>query len=622
MHIPCSPYPGSFRAGRFMAPVLLAGLISAWLLPWAALSAEDGPQGRRELEERIAVLIEQLGDEQFVIREQAQSELSELGLIAFDALNEALQHEDIEIVLRARYLLRSMRVQWFEEDDSPALKRLLQDYGSQRPEDRRSRMDRLANIAGNQSLRALCRLVRYDTDSRLSKRAALLVMQRPAESPPETADVIDETLSLSKRPGALWLRVYVRLLRNEPQALDGCDELIRAERQTLASASRRTSTELMRDLSRWYVEQLKKRGRTEEMHEAMRRSLELVDGSRDQVFEAAQWLMQNEAWALVSDLEQQFPDFFNTIVKFKYLAAESQLRQGDREQADRTAAQALALNSDAHEEHIEAAVALRDRGLVEWAAREFQERISANAEGAIHNLRARFLYSEMLHDGLQDDLKAAEVLSGAVQAMDENNAIEQRVRTAGRLPDEVRARRQYFLAQHFAGRQDWDKVRMHLKRGIEYDPEEVDVLIAMYRVPDADEEWIGQTRLRIDNTARGLRQSIQTLRDQRKTAAGQAGPTQQQLEWRLASLNNQYAWLVGNTAGDYQDALACSLESLELTPGSPIYLDTLGRCYYAVQDYAAAVSNQSLACKMMPHSKLMQKQLELFQQALREDEGK
>jgi tetratricopeptide (TPR) repeat protein len=90
------------------------------------------------------------------------------------------------------------------------------------------------------------------------------------------------------------------------------------------------------------------------------------------------------------------------------------------------------------------------------------------------------------------------------------------------------------------------------------------------------------------------------------------------LEADLATANNQLAWLVSNTEGDFDEAVRCSLRSLDLRPDAAGYYDTLGRCYYAKGDYANAVSNQSKAVEMEPHSPQIVRQLELFKKALRE----
>ncbi|NOZ39712.1 MAG: hypothetical protein GXP24_05745, partial [Planctomycetes bacterium] len=67
---------------------------------------------------------------------------------------------------------------------------------------------------------------------------------------------------------------------------------------------------------------------------------------------------------------------------------------------------------------------------------------------------------------------------------------------------------------------------------------------------------------------------------------------------------------------DYAKAVQYSLRSLELEPGSPSYLDTLGRCYYAVGDFENAVKVEREAVAKHPHLMVLQRQLQLFEDEL------
>ena len=78
---------------------------------------------------------------------------------------------------------------------------------------------------------------------------------------------------------------------------------------------------------------------------------------------------------------------------------------------------------------------------------------------------------------------------------------------------------------------------------------------------------------------------------------------------------NQLAWLVSNTDGDYDEALRCSLKSLELLPNTAGYLDTLGRCYYVKGDLDNAVKTQAQAVRLEPYSGQIKRQLDFFKAA-------
>src|SRR6185436_13248854 len=94
---------------------------------------------------------------------------------------------------------------------------------AQNEEARKSLMERLNKLDDGQGVSALCRLVRFETSNRLSKHAALLVMNRK-ELPDKEARLqlgkhISANVSLSKRTGAQWLRAYVQTLSDPAASL-------------------------------------------------------------------------------------------------------------------------------------------------------------------------------------------------------------------------------------------------------------------------------------------------------------------------------------------------------------------------------------------------------------------
>ena len=66
------------------------------------------------------------------------------------------------------------------------------------------------------------------------------------------------------------------------------------------------------------------------------------------------------------------------------------------------------------------------------------------------------------------------------------------------------------------------------------------------------------------------------------------------------SMYNQYAWLVGNTEGDFDEALRCSQKSLELQPEEGGYYDTLAHVYFGKGDYENAIKYQTKAAQLDP----------------------
>ena len=62
-----------------------------------------------DLQSQIETLVAQLGHDQWRQREQAQQELTILGLAAKPKLEAALKHKDAEIVFRAEQLLEAIK---------------------------------------------------------------------------------------------------------------------------------------------------------------------------------------------------------------------------------------------------------------------------------------------------------------------------------------------------------------------------------------------------------------------------------------------------------------------------------------------------------------------------------
>ena len=81
---------------------------------------------------------------------------------------------------------------------------------------------------------------------------------------------------------------------------------------------------------------------------------------------------------------------------------------------------------------------------------------------------------------------------------------------------------------------------------------------------------------------------------------------------------NEYAWLIGNTEGDFDEAVKCSFKSIELHPEEGGLYDTLGHVYFGKGDWEKAVKYQAMAAELDPHSGLIQKALAQFRKKLEE----
>lgn len=608
---------GTFQAVRWSAArfAAAAGLALCFTLGMVPAARGQGSSSESAQEAQIDSLIKQLAADDFASRERAQAELSKLGLEAFDALHAAQSHHDPEIALRARYLVRSMSVRWFTESDSPQVVSILKGYGDVPEADRRSRIDKLAALENDAGLVPLVRLSRFETHEPVAKYAALkLLTSGPPEGEAETSSLIraiEEVVGGSKRTSAAaWLRLYARTLTEPDQTLAEWDRLTRGEHDTRNKNPHLTSDEIVRDLYRFQVDLLDKAGRNDEAGEVIRRTFELLKADEGQIAETIDWLQARGAYSAVLELmeDARFRQLVQGNALLLYRLAETQRELAQSDKAAEIAERALALNPDNHPEHLRIGYILEQRGLHDWAEREYRHVLQAAAEASSNDFKARFHLSELLHDQARE-LPAAETLKPVCDLMEKDEATKEACERARRRPETVIARMHYFFACHYRDQQDHKKEREHLEQAIAASDEDADVLIAMHRLAGADEAWQARTRERIETATTRLQHEIETLEMNLAQAGSDLDRTQ--LEDYVANLCNEYAWIVGNTIGDYDDAVKRSHRSLELKPGREAYLDTLGRAYYAKGDLASAVKYQVQAVQAS-HSGQIRRQLDFF----------
>ncbi len=596
-------------------------LIVGWVGIAAALGADSDrrPESQGAVVADVDRLIADLGSQQFAVRERAQAELKRLGLSAFDSLHEARDSDDIEIAIRSRYLLGSLDLRWARDDDPLAVREFLQDYGDKTVTERGNLLEQLAALGDGQGIAALCRIVRFDDSNLLSKRAVLAIVKQTmaddaAVADPQLAETILDELGPSRRLAADWLRRHVQHQDDLEALLDFWEQVVRDELETFHLTPELSAPDIVRDLLRWQADLLERLGRNDQALAVITRTIDLLDGSREQLLETVEWLIHREAWSLVEQVAERFSESFNESAILLYRLAEAQQNQGREELAEQTAARALEQNQGNHQEHILAAYALQERGLFEWAEREYRYVLQLGPTGSQHDLRARFLFSEMLHD-MERDLEAAQTLQNAVDAMEKDPNIAHLSRRMGREPGSIRSRMSYFYGEDLRRRGQFDEQRQRLEEGAEADPTDADLLIAMHRASQSDEDWHDKTRGLIASAVEHFRQQIRT--GQQAVAAAQNEELRAIYNRQLAGSKNQLAWLVSNTEGDFDEALRCSRRSLELRPATAAYLDTLGRCYFAKGRYEQAVRVQRQAVQLEPFSGQILRQLELFETTLK-----
>jgi tetratricopeptide (TPR) repeat protein len=587
---------------------IIVGFSAALVTAWPA-AAKDNPAGTQDLGARITELIQQLGHENYILREQAQDQLQRIGPPALDALAEAQNSDDIEIEMRARYLMTAIKIEWTVDSDPERVRALMKDYAKLNDEARRAVIERLVELGGSPEVDALCRIIRFDSSPIISKQAALALMDMNIAEDQwanHTAAIV-KNLENARVGAAQWLRVFVRYRNDSEKAVEQWKRLADAERALWKNAAGKTNWQIVQALLFRLINRLEKAGRASDTEHYMRQIVDLQPKDPESIKSLVRWLDDKNAVRVVVAVAEKYPEIFHDDPLLLYSLAHSHEMLDEHEAAEKSVQRAQQLNPSFPQHHLVIAYQLQERGWFKWAEQEY--RMVIRITGMRHQLalRSTFLLSEMLHDQ-QQDKKAGDVLQDLVLQMDKDPQVNVLIRRFERDVGSIRSRMHFFFAADHAAQGDTAKQIEQLDRALAADPGDADVLIAQYRLPDASAERRARTRRAIHNALEMFREKIADAPDD-------------------ASPHNQFAWLVGNTVGEKDkaladEAIANSHRSLEIRPNAAGYLDTLGRCYYARGDYEKAVNYQKRAAQLDPHSGLIRRQLELFEKKLAASESK
>lgn len=593
----------------------------------ASASTANSNHSPEQLPARIAKLIEQLGSDQYLVRQAAQDELCHIGPDAYDSLIAAEGSDDVEVASRAQYLLQLIRIQWSQGNDGPEVRQILRNYDEQPEVGRLQKMQELALLPGSQGVGPLCRLVRFEQLPRLSKLAALLVIGQPnpkASLWPARSKNIETILADCSRPGAKWLRAYIEFQRDPAAAAETWCKLVAEE---LASPDTSKDdvlqspiSEVQRRLADTLVRQFHRDGfpSDELSRTIMRKAIAKTPGDQNSLRQLVDWFVAREAWDLIVETASQFEPTFNSDPILLESLAQARRSQGKTEVADGLSAKAAKLIQGGAEEHWKRAKQFGECGLLTAAEREYRLAIASAPPETETAIRAQTNLAELFHDQ-QRDLEAAKVGQALVDSADQNEAVQKAI-TDLDMQLNPRARLNYYYACHYQVQKQLPLAQKHLDEGIKQDPFDADVLIALYDT-SADDTARRASALELIRVA-----DDKFRRDIAQTAGNEAP-------------YNEDAWLIGNTEGDYDLAVQYSRRSIELFNRSrDLWLqtsvfssddmeraeaglvDTLAHCYAGKKDFESAVKQQTLAAEKDPHSLAIRRALAQFQAKLEKSE--
>jgi tetratricopeptide (TPR) repeat protein len=573
---------------------------------------------KSEQQKKIAVLILELGDKDYFVRQKAQEELSTMGFDAYEALNAAATNDDLEISTRVNYLLKLMRVEWTAPSDPQEVKRILKGYEMLDPPNREERIQSLAALPDGKAFAALCRLARYEKTNTLSKRAALALMQStPGGAPPsgQNVSVIRKALDQGSRPAVLWINAWLLLGRDSQRGLDEFKRLIDDETKILKDSPDETSQELTMGLMRYYISQLKRLGKNEAVVQAMRQLIEVQKDDSSAIAELAEWFVDQKAWESLEELQKKFAPRFAADPLPLYLYAEAKLAQNDATKAEELAAAALKLNPDrdSYAEHQVIAYHLKRRGCIPWAIKEYEQVLARAADQGFFPGQPAFELASLYHDQgkFLEAGKAIEKCVGKPTAILPNPF---QPNSHGYVPKQAKAQMYYYFGRHWESQGDRKKQREFMEKAFKEDPTDSYAVIGFYQLPDLTPEEKGRCKAASQKLADSFREAMQS--EQSEQSPNEDPIPAPYLTSREASLCNGLAWLLVNTDGNFDEALKHAKRAVELEPKSGAILDTLAHVYFAKGDFENAVKTEEKACEFDKHSVLLKQTLEKFKKAL------
>lgn len=592
----------------------------AWLLLALTVRAAAAQQGGAPVEAPSPTeqWIAALGADSYTDRQSAAVELEAIGLAAVEPLIAASSDPDPEIAAASRRLLDRLAPRWVRSpDDPPRVRQFLATYAAEPEQQRLQRVEFLLEETNQEGIAALVRIARFDTSSLVAKAAATELTELTLdETEPRAVEQIERALRAIEREAGPALR----------QPGQWC-ELI-ADRKTpapqIASAWRRSADEQSAraeagdPLAKPFARILRWRQARAELNsganpQQLADTIAVIVAGQpvEPVLEQALlWMLEEDRRDCAAELIARFGKSFQSK-RLKYLHAIV------AEETDDSGAPALVeaaywaepaprdggifRRQEGFDLRLGVAHWLEEQQRPDWAWREYRRVLDSKGPVTLSQACAAAWLSESLADHERYE-ESAEVSLALMQRIEadpqsaQNYAVLCQRWALAPSPQELRASEALHRAAACriggdgAGELDW------LEKAWSFDDRNADILIAQYRSPTADPSTRARTRERIRTLAASTRREIE--RDPAESTP-----------------YNQWAWLIANTEGDYQQAVRFSQRSLELRPEDPGYLDTLGRCWFAVGDIEKAIESQRLAVSKAPHLQVMRRQLAEFQRA-------
>ena len=559
--------------------------------------------------DRLAVLVADLGADDYHRRETAAAELKALGPTAIDALLEAGETSgDLEIALRARWLVETIPFEL--PHDPPEVVKLLARFKQRSFGERVRAMHRLLRVDDDAGIEPLARVARLDPSTAGSRIAAALLVREWRAGDPSWPDIrrrIEAGLGPGTRPAVRFLAALVAFSGDSGHA----------ERAAALDAATTTLDDLRRRVPDGVPPALGGEGpeesqvifsHTDEIFARCHAQMLAAAGRRDEAVAAAGALIgkaldapEECADAVMWAVEAGLPEAVDTALAVPAIAAGHPILGSAIALAERArgreadaAARIAGVFADCGRAEVatrlSTALLLAKWGGIDWAVELYDRILADNSLPVAGVAEVSIRYSELLHDLDRDD----EAASCLRKVFGDDAQGDRHREGAGRDLLSIRSRMHFFEACALLRKGDPAGSRMALDRALGVNPKDVDALIALYTFP-------GQTDTQRADAARRVKAALGQLEEEINAVPEDA------------SGYNEYAWLVANTEGDLRQATRFSKVSLVKSFDNASFLDTLAHCHAAAGQHAAAIRTQRLAKRYEPHNRAIQRNLERFE---------
>ncbi|MCA9106374.1 MAG: hypothetical protein KDA83_13170 [Planctomycetales bacterium] len=614
----------------------LVALIANGPLAWAQPPA---PQANTD-DSQVREWINALGSPSFAQRQRAHRELLAMKHEAYDALLEAAEHSDVEVRLAARTLLEHLQIQWTRSDDPAELVSLLNHYGDRPSEERRVWIQRLARVDSIPARVALSRVVRFEPSEALSRKAAVLLLERlplgndlpDPRHPPldalELAKALRRELRGSPRVGVDWLQGYLAWLDNPADGLERTAALVRVSVESIPIDARQGSSEraIALSLVRWQARLAAATGddELEELHNLM---LNLVGDDERAAKEHLDWLASWGQWNAILKWSRMQDERIKQWPEVLFRIAEAHHRLGQTDVATHAWAIAEDALPNGFEDRETLAHSLHAFGYFESAI-HLLETLHAEAATGSHeawrtglDLTHWYLLAGRLE---QAEHAVATLLAAAEGASDGWSAI--------RSPGDqawIRGEAAWLAARRIADVneplsrvpiEERQEFLTRLDRALEFRPRDVPLLLRRY---EASRTWRLDDQSDWSSRLAERRQDLEAQVEMARRDLGRypVASVRLQLERELAERQCELAQILSLSSEEQDRAVGLAREVVDRHPQNAEYWSIYAAALAQAARFEDAAAAQRQALRRAPQTIAWQTQIDSWERLARANDG-